>query len=216
MRLLFSSEWCIHALISLEEVKECIVKDMEKFKTPITFAVMAKDGVAKEGTLQGRCFASGSGHEGTSSNLFGRHLQKTQMTPYQHEGRALNGIIASPLPSGGKHTPPTCPYIRIKETLFGKGERSSGAALFDAEHHRAMEVARNSCKRKWAFEEAINKKDGECHGVCFKADPDREREPPHARFANSPVHIPASVGAFSRAPFRPNLLDEVNRRGGCF
>ncbi|XP_024975314.1 uncharacterized protein LOC112513316 [Cynara cardunculus var. scolymus] len=200
---------------------------MKRFKTPVTYADMSKGkGVAKEGTLQGRCFASGFDHEvlffddssGSSSSLFGRQLQKTQVTPYLHKGLSFKEIIASPLPSlafRDKATPPTCPYNRIKERLFGKGEPSSGATLFDAEHRQNVEVTRNSCKRKWEFEVPV-KKVRERRGVGVKFDQERWlsmapfwEQPPLAHFANPPSRIPASDVASSRVEFRSSLLDDV-------
>ncbi|KAI3665804.1 hypothetical protein L6452_44438 [Arctium lappa] len=50
--------------ISTEIVKNGEGRCHEKFKTTFTYAYMSKGkGVAKEGTLNGRCFASGFDHE---------------------------------------------------------------------------------------------------------------------------------------------------------
>ncbi|KAI3665806.1 hypothetical protein L6452_44441 [Arctium lappa] len=64
-----------------------------------------------------------------------------QREPFPISTMFLNDF--TPLPSlafGDKDTLPTCPYIQIKERLFGKGEPSSGAAMFDAEHHPTAEL----------------------------------------------------------------------------
>ncbi|KAI3665802.1 hypothetical protein L6452_44436 [Arctium lappa] len=190
-------ELVTNAIISIDEEKEGVIKDMKKLKAPVTYANMSKGkGVAKEGTLQGRCFASGSDHEGTSSSLFGRQLQKVM-----------------PLPSlafGDKDTLPTCPYIQIKERLFGKGEPSSGAAMFDAEHHLTAEVTRNSRKRNREFEEPINE-DIIRHGVCMQLDQDGRgiflapfwEQPALGHFSNLPLRTRDGVIASNRTQFRP-------------
>ncbi|KAJ9564080.1 hypothetical protein OSB04_000046 [Centaurea solstitialis] len=207
-------ELLTNAIISINEEKEGVLKEMKKFTTPVTCANIAKGkGIAKEGTLQGGCFASGSNPEGNSSSMF-QYLQKaqTQATPYVHEGRALKEMIASPLPPLA---------FREKGTLPISREPSSAAAA----RHPTGEVTRDSRKRKLEFEEPINEA-RERHGVCMQLDQERRlfiapfREQPQATCAVCKSFIvgPASAIASSSAQFgpTPNPLDEVDRLHGRY